>query len=48
MDWNEVVNYCVSSKCIPTLLFYEEVIPVKNKKNDEDRFLIDQESLDML
>jgi hypothetical protein len=23
MDWNEVVTYCISSKCIPTVLFYE-------------------------
>jgi hypothetical protein len=23
MDWGEVVQYCISSKCIPTLLFFE-------------------------
>lgn len=28
MDWNEVVTFCLSSKCIPTLLFYEVAPPV--------------------
>jgi hypothetical protein len=27
-DWAEVVHYCISSKCIPTLLFYEALQPL--------------------
>jgi hypothetical protein len=44
MDWNEVVAFCLSSKCIPTLLFYEVTEPVlkgsKAQQKDINRFYI--------
>jgi hypothetical protein len=44
MDWNEVLTYCLSSKCIPTLLFYEQAQAAfknsKKQQKDIDRFRI--------
>ncbi len=52
MDWNEVVTFCLSSKCIPTLLFYEVAPPVykntQGQQKDKDRFMITQDQLEIL
>ena len=46
MNWEEVVYFCVTSKCIPTLLFYEEQ---RGKARGEfDKYLVNQDSIDML
>ena len=41
LDWGEVVHYCLSSKCVPTLLFYE----ISIKKENNDRFIIDEDNV---
>jgi len=52
MDWAEVVAFCLNSKCIPTLLFYEVAYPVfkntQSQSQDINRFLISAEQLDVL
>lgn len=45
-NWNDVVQYCVASKCIPTLLFYED--SSLSKKIKVNRFAIDHDALEML
>jgi hypothetical protein len=46
MDWNEVVSYCLSSKCIPTVLFYE--LNNHQQKHSTQRFAIMNESMEIL
>ena len=52
MDWNEVVTFCLSSKCIPTLLFYEVAPPVykgtKSQQKDLYRFSITTDQFEIL
>jgi len=52
MDWNEVVTFCLSSKCIPTLLFYEVAPPVykgsKGQQKDINRFFISRDQFELL
>jgi hypothetical protein len=50
MDWAEVVTFCLSSKCIPTILFYEAKPPLLKTQTieDFDRFAITQDIHDTL
>ena len=37
MDWYEVVNFCISSKCVPTILFYEVVPPIMKNSHGQQK-----------
>jgi hypothetical protein len=46
-NWGEVVNFCVTSKCLPTLLFYEAYQGLQTN-GDFDKFAIAEEFVDSL
>lgn len=47
-DWGEVVDYCLSSRCVPTLVFFERFKgPSNQQQNSDQRFSVsfDQQQL---
>ena len=49
-EWGEVVDFCISSKCIPTLVFCEEhsIPPSNQQSTGDERYQISGEILEML